>query len=664
MAPALYSGAERLPAHREYLFSGSQQRLALLSERGCVPPVPFGSSFILCIVLCVVSCACNISQHFSLAFIMASNGSGAMVPSRPTPRSASPSPRRSVRPRSDVDTLRSELAEAQQQLGVNNLEMGEIVQSGRTVFSGLQGLRTETQQAGTSLLEHSTELHTLQEHGRQLVGELRTHEENAAANVSSAAQQMDLEVKLLSARLKQLEATNHKLHDLESNSNFMMAQLASLADTVKAMQVDGTKLQQQLGHVAQTLQGLQQQGPQQPDPWAQAARARGAAQEQQPAQPHAPQPGNPPQPTQRLHSDRQTDYFKPWLEYKAVTQLKEFSGDRRLYKEWNSKLLNALSSTRRGTRELLRWVQTLREPGHAKLGYSNLGLALPYEDIAEDLWAVLSDRLCGDALDKLNSAPNGDGIEGLRIVHAWYTMMAGLGLTQMRQRLLHPPTPAKETDVAEALEAWDRLRLELKALEGADWVELPEKWEKAALERFLIGNLKDALDGELDNLSAAQLRKRILSWALRRKQEAVVSMDVEPQPLNSMAAPSKNACENTTQHSTPHDTEMTWSQGYMAAMSHLLPWGSEHLAAMGKGKAAMKGKGKNHSMSNGWQKGKGKGKGTCWTCGQQGHRSFECPETAGKGPVCWTCGQAGHRQSDCPSNSSKGLSKGAGKGIR
>ncbi len=68
-------------------------------------------------------------------------------------------------------------------------------------------------------------------------------------------------------------------------------------------------------------------------------------------------------------------------------------------------------------------------------------------------------------------------------------------------------------------------------------------------------------------------------------------------------------------------------------------------------------------MTNGWQKGKGKGKGTCWTCGQQGHRRFECPGTGGKGPVCWTCGQAGHRQQDCP-DSSKGTSKGGGKGIR
>ena len=111
-----------------------------------------------------------------------------MVPARSAPRTHSPSPRRSVRPRADADTLRAELAEAQQQLGANAMEMGEIVQSGRTVFSGLQELRAETQTAGTGLREHSNELHTLQEHGRQLVGELRTHEEHAAASVSSTAQ--------------------------------------------------------------------------------------------------------------------------------------------------------------------------------------------------------------------------------------------------------------------------------------------------------------------------------------------------------------------------------------------------------------------------------------------------------------------------------------------
>ncbi len=214
-----------------------------------------------------------------------------------------------------------------------------------------------------------------------------------------------------------------------------------------------------------------------------------------------------------------------------------------------------------------------------------------------------------DALDKLNSAPNGDGIEGLRIVHSWYTMMAGLGLTQMRQRLLHPPTPVKETDVAEAMEAWDRLRLELKALEGTDWVELPERWEKAALERFLIGTLKDALDGEIDSLTAAQLRKRILAWALRRKQEAVVSMEVEPQPLNAVTEPPKKTCADKTQHSTPYDTDGGLVAGLHGSCARHVPLGLGAPGSRGEGQGRHEGQGQEPLHDQRLAEGQGQGQG-------------------------------------------------------
>ena len=91
-----------------------------------------------------------------------------------------------------------------------------------------------------------------------------------------------------------------------------------------------------------------------------------------------------------------------------------------------------------------------------------------------DLWMVLSAKLSGEIYQKMRSASEGDGLAAYKAVYSWYTMTSGLGLSQMRQRRMLPTPPKRECDVAQAIESWDRLRSELRDMEGPSSVDLPE----------------------------------------------------------------------------------------------------------------------------------------------------------------------------------------------
>ena len=88
-------------------------------------------------------------------------------------------------------------------------------------------------------------------------------------------------------------------------------------------------------------------------------------------------------------------------------------------------------------------------------------------------------------------------------------------------------------------------------------------------------------------------------------------------------------------------------------------WYGGELDAMGKGKGKYGKKGQPFA-------------GTCWECGQTGHRASQCPNRQRTNVTCWVCGEKGHIHTACPYAVGKGggqqalqqssYDKGKGKG--
>ena len=83
---------------------------------------------------------------------------------------------------------------------------------------------------------------------------------------------------------------------------------------------------------------------------------------------------------------------KPVSEYKAMQQLKTFSGERSKFREWNEKLLNALAQVNAGYRKALKNLNNKLETMDGVL-----------DEDEDDLTRILNDRLTANEYDKATS---------------------------------------------------------------------------------------------------------------------------------------------------------------------------------------------------------------------------------------------------------------------
>ena len=183
---------------------------------------------------------------------------------------------------------------------------------------------------------------------------------------------------------------------------------------------------------------------------------------------------------------------KPVSEHKAVQHLKGFTGDRRKFREWNEKLLNALAQVDVRNRKVLKTLNKKLETLDGalqdtddedlcrilndRLTQSEYRVASPAERtiddnkgeydftekdmfrLSEDLWYILNDKLEGqDPLGKLKGLKEGQGLTAYQKVYKWYFAVTGVTLKAKTNLAMNPDKPKKVTDVSTQLEQWTAL---------------------------------------------------------------------------------------------------------------------------------------------------------------------------------------------------------------
>ena len=115
-----------------------------------------------------------------------------------------------------------------------------------------------------------------------------------------------------------------------------------------------------------------------------------------------------------------------------------------------------------------------------------------WERANADLWTVLLHRATGTVKLKLKTTEGTitgtrkAGIDGIRAINHWYTMVGGWGISDMRSELTSPPA-ANEAQIIQAIESCESDDKDYLELGGGG---LENEYRTRALKSMLTGKLR------------------------------------------------------------------------------------------------------------------------------------------------------------------------------
>ena len=139
------------------------------------------------------------------------------------------------------------------------------------------------------------------------------------------------------------------------------------------------------------------------------------------------------------------------MECKAILDLKPIN-DAKGYRVWNKKFKNAFDQARPRSREVINWLESVREKKVIEAKGEDLDETMAsciitiaqldggteaviqercslLKDLNRDLWAVLQAKAEGEALQKASVVKDGEGLWAFVKMHQWFMKTTDLGKT-------------------------------------------------------------------------------------------------------------------------------------------------------------------------------------------------------------------------------------------
>ena len=124
---------------------------------------------------------------------------------------------------------------------------------------------------------------------------------------------------------------------------------------------------------------------------------------------------------------------------------------------------------------------------------------LTLKEMSRDLQAVLSDKSSGEALDKIESVPQGEGLWAYVKVNLGFCKTSERGRINRRTALINPATCTHRYEIASAMESWKGM-YRLVVQEDPE-AAMSDGWTVAAVKCNLTGNIKTHIDLKIDSIS-------------------------------------------------------------------------------------------------------------------------------------------------------------------
>ena len=146
-----------------------------------------------------------------------------------------------------------------------------------------------------------------------------------------------------------------------------------------------------------------------------------------------------------------------------------------------------------------------------------------------DLWAVLVAKCENEAIHKVNSAEQGEGLWAYIRVHQWFNKTTELGKMSRVIDSMRPEACKHEHEIAAAIEKWERNYRRIIEEDKAD--PLPERCRMTAIKCLLVGEIKRHVTLREDELDTyQQLSDVVMKYAVNRrieKERGNIAMEVD-----------------------------------------------------------------------------------------------------------------------------------------
>ena len=261
----------------------------------------------------------------------------------------------------------------------------------------------------------------------------------------------------------------------------------------------------------------------------------------------------------------------------------------------------------------------------------------------QELYAVLSSVVTGEAMMVVRGVPSGNGWEAWsRLFNRFDPRTPAKALMAMMSVM----QPKKVKDVRELPSAVEDWEVRIKNLKVEHDIGLDDNIKIALMTSFLPTDLQDHVFQWTDGkMKFPEIKDRVLSLAVNRASlSKPTPMEVDRVRADEYQTECTDYWGQDWEEEEPGEVEIDYVGETCRRCGGLGHYARECPTPKGKGKDASKGggkaKGKGKGFGNQYGKGfdyggkgggkgqsKGKGKsfgGECWTCGEKGHRSSEC----------------------------------------
>ena len=374
-------------------------------------------------------------------------------------------------------------------------------------------------------------------------------------------------------------------------------------------------------------------------------------------------------------------FKKPILESKAIQDVGPLT-DGKSYRNFNRKMRNAMEQTRPWSRAAIEYVEKIKEKDVMEASIKLPGKKIidvilnmfedscftdpslinsidedSIKDLDRDLWSILTAKADGEALSKLKSVNQGEGVWAYIRIHHWFSRTTDQGKNARRLAIMDPPQCKHDHEISQAIEEWEERYRILKDEDKES--ELPESWRMTALKKILCGDIRKHIELREEEIkSYDELRKIIMNWAVNKKLEKSKHDPMDIGAVND---------DEPLYQLTEMEELTKLLETYNVGIGGLEDEEGDDIDAVAKGKGRGKGQ-------KGYQ-GKGKAKGgqsaiqalisqlkamkaqpppinphadkECGNCGKKGHIAKDCRKPIVETRTCNRCGKKGHISKDC-----------------